>query len=89
MIHCQRIPFLHLPGAKGTKRAAAAAEGGAGAADVAAAYQAFDWGELAGREGALEKLTIKDLKLYLQYNRQPVSGNKGELCTRIRKHVEG
>ena len=76
-------------GAKGTKRTAAAASGGGEVAqDVAAAYQAFDWGELSGRDGGLEKLTIKDLKLYLQYNKLPVSGNKGEICARIRKHME-
>ena len=159
ILDLQPLPVFHPIGAKGTKRAAgegggSGTVGGGAAADVAATYQAFDWAEL-GRGSALEKLTIKDLKIYLQYNRcgyyhipavqqvwipssisfsyyqlgfhpwrvhtralfsaslfflgtpsicmlvqpsyplmcstsrLPVSGNKGELCTRIRKHMEG
>ena len=57
------IPFPPTtPGAKGTKRAAPGAQRAAAAADSGEAYVRFDWTELAGRAGALEKLTIDDLK---------------------------
>ncbi len=49
-------------GSKGSKRKIVSSTDDVG---VAEAYLAFDWKELGGRAGGLEKLTINNLKVTL------------------------